>query len=86
MDRPCARRNVVQIARNNPNYHSALRGGGAPGEARREAGTARRLAQSLEGRRCEAAERAARPTTAKSRAEPTGCKQPVGTATALTGL
>ena len=22
MDRPCARRNVVQIARNNPNYHT----------------------------------------------------------------
>ena len=24
MDRPCARRNVVQIARNNPNYYTVL--------------------------------------------------------------
>ena len=33
MDRPCAGRNVVQIARNDPNYHKGLTARVAPARA-----------------------------------------------------
>ena len=44
------------------------------------------LAQFLNVRFFEAAEQHAGPSATKSWAKPTGCKQPVGTATAITRL